>query len=975
MQEDDDEDEDNEAVAVAKAAAEAEEATKAKEETKKTKKKEKKKKKTTTKRKATTQQKEKIKSNAEESMDSDDEWLPAHEDAEEAMQEDDDEDLTGDAVGDAVEESDGDDGIDSENASPRLARWRNVKVDREIGARRAALADALKQAIESVAQAKIHPHQRAAAMLLIERFCSGSPETLFVMDCGLGKTHTMLLVAGALISSKVRVVLASENLLASECKKVFQELWPDLDLSELNVIVSGHQAVHQTNAAEAFAQREREDAVFILDEASRYSDETAAMYEAIADSATNGYQPFRILVTATPFTANFAKLGALLSLTGIVRDDERDEFKKNFALEARSFVNVVKKVQVHELPATELSEFCDELTVGRRALEDAAPRVVEELVNDLAVRVREDISVLTLPISQPQSFWTTLIATATTKCKHQVLDIVSKCELSDTLALRATRELELDPPRGEGMDASVNDIVQLICSMANEGGVVVYVPSDLASGAWYVWTRIIAVLGPGKCAIIDQDTKADERRRIIASFDAPIDQREYNVLFATTETAGFGINLPTVDQAILLTSTWTASTNAQATHRNVRAFANVVGPPRLKRLVIPMFISDCGSVALSRFSRAAFRGKVGAALFPPLFPMDEAWNLPLLATTETPLTVEKRNAMAKFSEANALNLSGIMPYRTFLSHLSKFAARSECPVGFLFDGKPERAHSRSAKQRQNKSSLKAKKGARGTSGGGLQFKKLLATTDAERAVFAGIATPHTTPRMTADVIAHSAAQATRIKAGIKRAQRALDRGDTWLPSTSQEYSFLFPKNTSFDAPVRRMMITASSISGTCYFPSKPIEQNAFMRAGIELEATALEHISKKYSFKMVKGVNKWTRALPSDPTFMAATLDGLTTTGIIVEVKFVHNFMDVITPAGATKKYELYLPQVQAQMHVFELQLALLVFYSIDADTGDMVSCEYWIRRDDAWLDRMKPIYALALATQRERYGFDPSAL
>ena len=108
-----------------------------------------------------------------------------------------------------------------------------------------------------------------------------------------------------------------------------------------------------------------------------------------------------------------------------------------------------------------------------------------------------------------------------------------------------------------------------------------------------------------------------------------------------------------------------------------------------------------------------------------------------------------------------------------------------------------------------------------------------------------------------------------------------------------------------------------------------------MRAGEELESRALEHISKKYSFNFVKAVEKWTRALPSDPTFLAATLDGLTTTGIIVEVKFVHNFMDVITPAGATKKYELYLPQVQAQMHVFELQLALLVFYSIDADTGD----------------------------------------
>ena len=86
-----------------------------------------------------------------------------------------------------------------------------------------------------------------------------------------------------------------------------------------------------------------------------------------------------------------------------------------------------------------------------------------------------------------------------------------------------------------------------------------------------------------------------------------------------------------------------------------------------------------------------------------------------------------------------------------------------------------------------------------------------------------------------------------------------------------------------------------------------------MRAGEELESRALEHISKKYSFNFVKAVEKWTRALPSDPTFLAATLDGLTTTGIIVEVKFVHNFMDVITPAGATKKCRCRATNVRAR--------------------------------------------------------------
>jgi hypothetical protein len=66
---------------------------------------------------------------------------------------------------------------------------------------------------------------------------------------------------------------------------------------------------------------------------------------------------------------------------------------------------------------------------------------------------------------------------------------------------------------------------------------------------------------------------------------------------------------------------------------------------------------------------------------------------------------------------------------------------------------------------------------------------------------------------------------------------------------------------------------------------------------------------------------------------------------------------------------------VQAQMSVFELPLAMLVFYSVDAETGDMFSCEYWIPRDDAWLDRMKPKFDAALAKQRQRRNFDPSSL
>ena len=79
--------------------------------------------------------KTKKKRDAEDSMEDDGEWLPAQH-----------EDFTDDAVRDAVEESDVDDEIDSENVSNRLARWRNVKVGQELGARRAALGTRVLQA-------------------------------------------------------------------------------------------------------------------------------------------------------------------------------------------------------------------------------------------------------------------------------------------------------------------------------------------------------------------------------------------------------------------------------------------------------------------------------------------------------------------------------------------------------------------------------------------------------------------------------------------------------------------------------------------------------------------------------------------------------------------------------------------------------------------------------------------------------------
>ena len=864
---------------------------------------------------------------------------------------------------------------DEDSASGHLARWRKVKVDKSLGLRRKALEEPLKQAIESVGPSKIHAHQRAAAILMVQRFCSGSPGCLFVLDCGLGKTHCMLSVAGALIQVGVRVVVASENLLVAECRRIFADLWPELKPDALEVIVSGHQPVHKAHAKDAFAQRAQEDAVFIVDEASRYSDEEGAMHTAISESVANGYRPFNILVTATPFTSTFSKLGSLVTLTGIVTNNggERDEFKKKFEIAARAFVTSVQSAAVDEIGSTELMEFLDEITIGRRALEKLYPAMIQTLVQDINNRVQMQVRVLTIPTRYSEQHWNAVLAAIATKCPMQLLDIVTKCELSETLAFAFSQELGLEPAQigaDENIDATVQAIIDLVLSMAHEG-VVVYVPSDLAAGAWYIWPRLTAILGPAAVAVIDQDTWRDERQRIIATFDMPNDKRQYKVLLATTQTSGFGINLPTVDNAILLTSSWTASTNAQATHRNVRAFANANEVPRLKRLVVVMMVTNSGSLAISRLSRAAFRGKCGASLFPPLFPIDESYNLPILATTETPLTVEKRNAIAGKNSDLATDGIVLRDYSDFLSSMAKLASPTTS-IEFLFGGDNKQREKKPRKKVVDRAATSVQRGARATSKGSLNYKNITAKNESVRAVLAGIATCHAVPTLAPEVVARSIEQALCIQEGIARAQSSLARGETWRPSTSDRYEWLFRKTTRFDAPERSMMLTASSLAS---FPTGPIQQTPQMRAGVKLEAAALKHIAKKYDFKMVASIDEWSRALPSEPTYLAATLDGLTTTGIIVEVKFVHNFMDILTPAGATKKFDRYVDQVQAQLCVFELPLAMLVFYSKDASSGDMFSCEYWIHRDDCWLDRNKGRFDSALARQRAKFAFDPSSL
>ena len=394
-----------------------------------------------------------------------------------------------------------------------------------------------------------------------------------------------------------------------------------------------------------------------------------------------------------------------------------------------------------------------------------------------------------------------------------------------------------------------------------------------------------------------------------------------------------------------------------------------------------MITSSKGSLALTRFSRAATRGKIANLLF-PTYLVDPADELPLaLATTTTRLSSESRQELSAAYGARVDMLtyeqSCVIAYDDFIRDASRFVDETGefSDSQFLLQGEEYRGRASGGSRKKKTVAAPRKRTARvagATEGIKSILQPIKPRTESEEFVLAGVAAPLPS-RMSPNDVDRCATVANDIANGIEKAKEALQNGGTsWRPSSSARFEYLFPKTINPKAPERRFMLTASMLDPARMRQMKkkrkdePEEPTLAMQAGIEFEARALGLVAEKYGFQMVPDADQYSRCLPSNPTYMAATPDGLTTTGVVVELKFVTNFVNLLTQQGMVRKYDQHWHQIQGQLTVFELPLALLVFYSVDRETDDMCSMEFWVQRDEHYLQDNKARFDLWLEQQRK---------
>ena len=828
-------------------------------------------------------------------------------------------------------------------------------MDEERAAQRAALGPRLTQILVNV-QVE-HEHQRACALLLAERFARGDPGALLSMDTGLGKTHVVFLLVGALLQVGVPCVVATERALEANLLERFKAVWPGVDVSRLKIIVSGAAPSHRVVLERAIASIEGDGVVFI-DEVSRYDGVESAMNEALERSPC-----FRVGISATPFTSCIEQLVGLALICGIVSDENSQKLR---ACLDRSCLDLVTRHACADSSeaARELKTFVDSFTVGVRALSERYPDVTAALCEQVnRVEMTCKVRIIKPSETQTRKFDEYLAAMETRRgARGQMLDTCARAELVPM-----------------GADAvSADSVLELVREVVleEESKIVIFVPSCIASIAAMLWAHLRSRMPPWRVGLIDKDAKPDQRAEILRSFNSTDESTAIRILIATSETSGVGVDMTCAKRVVLLTTPWTGASVSQCLGRTLRIFAPEHVPGARRVTLLMPICAHGSSVALARFSRAAIRSKLGQILFPSFHPSRGMEKLNVtVATSATLLTLqEQANFATRYADPvrTMFHNGDELELEAFVDKLNRgFATELDAAsVNFLFEEKSmsrRRAPARSEVAPRVVGGTAAREKHR--SNAGLEYYSLSSTNQLERTVleYAKVRRGVNLIRSD-DEITHGTRIAAELQDAIRTASLAKNQGMSWTPSESARFGYLCAKTVDPQAVVRRFMICASALSNSNPFAVRRGAPTKHMLTGIELEKAAMDNIAATHGFTMLIDVDQWTKMHPIEPTILCATPDGMTTTGVLVEVKFVHNFRRILSHNGAIEYYRKYYPQVQAQMAVFDATVALLVFYTIDGADGELVSLDFRVDRDPNWFESNKDLFLRAIEDQRRKF-------
>jgi superfamily II DNA or RNA helicase len=879
------------------------------------------------------------------------------------------------------EEGDEEEGDEEEVAQISLEEFGSKRVEEAVYARRRALEGNLRIALANASDG-FHGHQIAFTTMLLERFVEGNTGTIFQADTGTGKTFTAMLIAAVFARCRVSVVFATEKMLVKEARARFHRVATDDDERYFNVVVSGSQRAHFRVLADTIdaAAAISDDVVVIVDESSRYDGVASAMNRALAASES---QPFVIAMTATPVSANIGELVGIAVMVGWISQKDISALTHALAAAGEAFV-----ASDDMRAECELTRFVDTLTCGNKALETKYPDQARELRETITARSQASRRVAIAWIAdEQQREIDNALAEVETHDADAAFSFAQTVELSARLARGERRE------SSTSTDTVLNVLFHLLRRDLDDGSnVVVFVPSALASLAWYAAAYLNARVKKPGTRVIDQDTTYNERMSIVADFNAV--DGDVTCLICTSNTAGYGIDLPYTTRAIFLTVGWVGAEFMQCCGRITRVFAD--NGTRLTRdITILLVASKRGSMSITRMIRTIARAKTfSSILFPSFIQMDDIDALDIKSPLSTCYfkvsdrelfeTIFGDEVGDAFRDADeSVKTVSLAEFVAAINTITN-AHRAESRTGATWLVSRNAEHSTAPKTQRNAGARNAgarNAGARGQraadpareSSAGLKYIRLEGKKARQHAYIATIrcVTGVGLLAMTEDEARESRAIANDVQTALARAKRATASGTTWLPSQSGPFGWLILKTVEAACPVRRFMVCASKLRPGKGFFTNPPRDNKWMAAGRENEKAAVEHVSKKYALRLIPHIDEYSRVLPTHPTLFLATPDAMSTCGVVIEVKFVHKLLNELSTNGGIHKFNEYVDQVQGQLAVFGLHYAILSLYTVDGATGDIASYEFLVRRNADWLESKLTTFEAGVTKQRQMHRND----
>ena len=564
--------------------------------------------------------------------------------------------------------------------------------------------------------------------------------------------------------------------------------------------------------------------------------------------------------------------------------------------------------------------------------------------------------------------------------------------------------------------------------------VLVFFPSSLRAAMHATYHEVRACASePDGVHVIDGSTAEAVRTKLFEALNNEAGNTTAGrtcLLFVTTETGAYGRNCFDVDTAVFVSTGWTDATTVQAFGRVVRASsAHCIGKTKKLKLMMP--INGAYGEAYQRFARSGARGQLFECVAPGRVHADRAPIVINGAVDRPPRSENARNALRRSIEQVLLDrLFNDEPNAHFVEVVYdefvgvwndavteaegtervnlRFAAaaagggggRGDAAGGAGDDADDDEEREGTGEEEENGDAEEPAAGANGrrqeTPGRPHQRTSRIRASVAR--AFASRASTEIPPL---PAVQNPDDRATRIadqmRTIVAQLNIAMARGDRApRPSSlNDDTGYFIVKDTA--SPLRRQLLFASALAQVALRNNKPRRRNARQHTassayftfltpedgdddargaanrdyGTRNEATVVEHVQRKLGNpELVAHIGEYTRVHPEFRRLLA-TLDAITTSGIVLEIKCVPDYDAYIhaiacASDGENQKYTDYVDQVRAQLEVFDLELGLLCLSHVTPG-NQVLSVELPVFRDRRWFEDQKPLYELLLADQ-ERF-------